>query len=1678
MLFFESYVPRFVFPGINLPPARWWNMACAGIVLFLPISGSGQTWILNAAGNWNANSNWSSPAFPDAVGASVTFGNVITANRTITLGQNITVGSITFDDNNAYTLLGSNRLTFDATAGNASISSTGANHVLGGTTGTTHLLNDTVAVSVATGRTLTWRGPISGAGGLIFDGPGTLTIVSGAANTFTGNTFINNGRLNYSKSGALGGGTTVTIGDGIGAAESATLVLASGSISGSNIFTPMLLSDGYLDINSGSVVRLTSLAGSGRVDVTGNNSRELTGGAGDTTYAGTITGGAAGGTINTGNRFIKSGSGVQTLSGNNTFVSNLFIGTGSALEVTSNNGLGSTAVNSFTETRDGGQLRVSGGITSGELLRLTGTGVSSSGALLNISGNNTFSTQVNLLGATRIQSDAGTLSLAGGITGTNTNLTVAGDGQTTVSGAITTGTGGLTKLGSGTLSLNGVNTYTGATTINAGRLLVGGGAERIADASDLTIAAGATFEMTGGMGTETIGALAGAGSIQLNFGNTFVTNTASDTVFSGGILGGYNTFRKAGSGDLTLTGSTSTYTGLTFIDGGTLIAASNTSLGASTFGNEIATGATLALQGNITLTEGSFSLQGTGDGGTGALRNISGNNTLTAQLNFGGATTLTSDAGSLTLGTLSVGSDLTFTGAGGFVIDGQMFGSGGLTKSGTGTLTLAGGTAGNSYSGATHLNDGTLLLNKTAGTNAIGNSTALTIGDGVGAAGSAIVRLAARDQIANATPTIAIASDGRFDLNGFNEAFNTLSGSGQITLGSGTLDLGVNSGSSTYDGVISGSGNFTKSGSGTVTLTADNTFTGTTTVSTGTLRIGTGGTTGSLAGNLTNNGVVIFDRANASAYAGILAGTGTVEKAGTGNLTLSGNNTYSGATTVSHGTLTLAANTALGTTAAATTVNSSATLALTNNISAGEALTNNGTVTNTTGTNTLSGIISGSGNLTTTAGHLTLANTNTYSGNTTVGSGSTLTLAAPNALGSGTTTVNAGGTLALTSGITAAQTSYTLAGTGNATAGAIQNLSSDNRLTGDFTLTGNTTFQSDAGILRIGSFVDIAAGDISTETFATGTHALTIAGSGNTVLGAELTGSGNLIKDGSGTFTMENGRNLNWTGQTLINDGTMIAGNLYNDAPNVGPLVDFTFNNSVTVGDGSGAANSAILTLGTNDVGAGNDYANLFAANIDLTVNADGTLNTRGHNQYLRDINLHGGTINARKSDNISSDALFITGDISSTNTSTINGLIDFDGDMTKTISTAAGSTLDINARLQNGGIDKTGTGTLILSGNNTYTGVTTVAQGIVRVDNNSGLGAVAGATVVNAGAQLQLAGVTIANEALTLNGSGISSDGALQVFSGTNSWSGTVTLATNSTINAAAGANLTLSGILTGSGRTLTVNGAGNTTFTGSNTYSTLNQQGPGTLTLSGAAKTITTTNVSAGTLTLGSSNILADSMDLNVSGGTFAMGSGIAETIDQLNISGTGNLNIDGILTMNGGTISGGDGSGSTGTLTLTAGNTLNITNDFDFGGTLDLTAGTTLALAGGSTLKLGVLNVTGDTVIDFGAIDANTLNLNSLVIAPGVTITVNNWFSFQDLWTTGSFTGGFGTVILDQRDNNTAQITFTGFSATSTIWRTFDAGPNEITVPEPSSYGAILIGFGLAVWTLRRPRRNRNE
>ena len=245
---------------------------------------------------------------------------------------------------------------------------------------------------------------------------------------------------------------------------------------------------------------------------------------------------------------------------------------------------------------------------------------------------------------------------------------------------------------------------------------------------------------------------------------------------------------------------------------------------------------------------------------------------------------------------------------------------------GTGTLTIADGGI---------VTAPTVVIAKNAG--AIGT---LNIGAGAGNPAAAPGTLTA--------PSVAFgAGTGTINFNhtsadyvfapaiSGNGTVNVLAGTtiltadstyaGGTTISAGTLQLG-NGGTSgsivgnvvdngtlvfsrsdvvTFPGVVSGTGLLTQAGSGTTILTAANTYSGGTTISAGTLALGNGGTSGSITGNVENNGTLAFNRSDVVLFPGVVSGTGSVAQIGSGTTTLTGNNTYTGNTTISAGTLQL-----------------------------------------------------------------------------------------------------------------------------------------------------------------------------------------------------------------------------------------------------------------------------------------------------------------------------------------------------------------------------------------------------------------------------------------------------------------------------------------------------------------------------------------------------------------------------------------------------------------------------------------------------------------------------------------------------------------------------------------------------------------------------------------------------
>ncbi|MFT8483427.1 MAG: autotransporter domain-containing protein, partial [Gluconobacter cerinus] len=238
--------------------------------------------------------------------------------------------------------------------------------------------------------------------------------------------------------------------------------------------------------------------------------------------------------------------------------------------------------------------------------------------------------------------------------------------------------------------------------------------------------------------------------------------------------------------------------------------------------------------------------------------------------------------------------DLTFSNA--------IEGSGVLVKDGSNNLTLSNS---NTYTGGTVLNSGTLTGNSSSfGSGAITDNAALAIAqDTDGTLSNSI----------SGTGTLTKAGSGNVTLTGSNTfAGGTLISDGTLTGGTSSFGSGAITDNAalaiaqdtdgTLSNSISGTGTLTKAGSGNVTLTGSNTFAGGTLISDGTL---TGGTSSFGSGAITDNAALAIAQDTDGTLSNSISGTGTLTKAGSGNVTLAAYDTYTGDTTIENGTLTV-----------------------------------------------------------------------------------------------------------------------------------------------------------------------------------------------------------------------------------------------------------------------------------------------------------------------------------------------------------------------------------------------------------------------------------------------------------------------------------------------------------------------------------------------------------------------------------------------------------------------------------------------------------------------------------------------------------------------------------------------------------------------------------------------------
>ncbi len=941
----------------------------------------------------------------------------------------------------------------------------------------------------------------------------------------------------------------------------------------------------------------------------------------------------------------------------------------------------------FTNSADAGTNLLFNN-NSGGVLSFLGSSTATNATIINagtltISGLTASEISIGSLSGTAGTVNVGAKKLKTGVL--NTSTTVA---------SLISGVGGtLEKQGSGTLTLTGANTYSGGTTVSSGSLQIGAGG--------------------------TVGSIAGD-----VINNAALLFNRSNNLTYAGIVLGVGTLTKLGAGVLTLTGN-QTYSGDTIISAGTVSIGSGGASG-SIAGNIVNNAAVIFNRSDSNtyagVISGSGSLQKSGAG----VLSVTGDNLYT------GTTTITT-------GTLSIGDGgtsgsivgnsansaiLRFNRSDNLAYNGVISGTGSLQKQGAGILTLSGN---NTYSGTTTISAGTLVLtgNKSgAGTTTVNGTTNLRVGNG------------------GVTGSIAgnIVNNGTVSFN--------------------------RSDAITYSSVISGLGVLEQLGSGILTLTGANTFSGGTTVSSGSLQIGAGGTVGSIAGDVINNAALLFNRSNNLTYAGIVSGVGTLTKLGAGVLTLTGNQTYSGDTNISAGTVSIGSGGASGSIA-------------------GNIVNNAAVIFNRSDSNTYAGVISGSGSLQKSgAGTLSLTDNNSYTGQTFLNQG-TISISQDANLGTGGLTFN-GGVLQNSANLTINRTATLNVGNGTFFTDAGTTLTYNGEITGvgqlrkmgDGTMILGSSLNnySDGTLIMDGTIQATTAtlpGNVSVNSGAFLEFAQNFDGTYNGV----ISGAGDVIKDGSGNVTLTGIQT--YSGQTTINQGGIQGTSTSINNQNVNTT----------------AANAALI-FNQNFDGL---YGGVLSGLGSLLKFGTGTVTLAGASTYTGGTFIDTGALRISAAENIGSSTsslVFFSGALITTASMTLDNSTHL-GLLGGTFATDPATALRLNGPVMGvGSLTKEGSGTLILNNsNNTYTGGTIVQDGILKAGVAGGLRDHSQYTIN--GGQLNLNGYALSMEVLSgLGGAVDSSFARLTLEQDMNSiYAGSFIGDTTAIIEKTSSGQLTLSG-------------------------------------------------------------------------------------------------------------------------------------------------------------------------------------------------------------------------------------------------------------------------------------------
>ena len=1014
---------------------------------------------------------------------------------------------------------------------------------------------------------------------------------------------------------------------------------------------------------------------------------------------------------------------------------------------------------------NGGLIQTSGGGSANTSFINTTVAIQGDGGAATFTAGSSTATRLLSiqLGVTGVSTGANTTTLTLNGANTGTNL---------VSGLIANGAGGgnlaVVKSGAGTWRLSGANTFTGGLTLNDGILSIGnavalGGASSVLTINGGSLSVDSARTITNNNAQNWNGDFSYVGGSTLNLGtgavtmnaNRNVSVTGGSTLTVGGVIGGAFSLTKSGANTLALTGANS-FSGATVINAGTLNASIfanagiNSGIGSGSSAADLVFGGGRLIYSTsaVASTDRLFTL-GNAAGLTGTIEaTASSTNTLnftgTGAIAFGGsgARTLTLDGTNTSTNTLA---PILGDGSGGATT---------LTKTGAGQWVVSGA---NTYTGGTNINAGTLNLGSAG---ALGSSGTISFGGGT------LLFTAANTTDYSARFSSAV-----------NQAYNlTINSPQSVTLGTALTSVG---------------GSLSKSGSGTLTLTATNSYDGGTTVLAGTLLLSGGNDRLSTTGNI------------------------TVSNAGT-NFDLGGNTqSTSGTVNLNRGTVLNGTLSSSGTFLAAVSgINISANLAGVAglNVTAPSANTIN-----------LSG-----------------AN-NTYSGGTTLGGGALVNVSNANSLGTGAVVFN-GGTLGLASG------TVTLGSPNTMTASGSQNYNFD--ASGLLTIATNLTGATN-GLSKIGtSTLALADGNTygGVTSIGRGTVSVTSLQNGGTTsgIGNSSNAASNLLIGGNQN---SNASTLQYAGTaaastdrlfTVVLAGSPgLGGTVANSAASSAHTLTFT--------NTGGIAFSGTTTFAQFVLGGSNTGDNSFAPQINdgtqvtnFTKNGAGRWIVAGANTYTGVTNISAGTLsvaslaNGAVASNIgqsssaatnllignaatllytggaaSTDRLFTINGTAAGHSATLNasgtGAVNFTNTGTLAYGTTAqtrtlilsGTNTGNNtlaATLANNGsgatsVTKNDAGTWVLSGTNTYTGATTVGGGTLMVSGTIGSTSV---VAINSGTFNYTNNTTALDRAVTVAGGNFK-------YNSTQAYSGALTF-TSGTISGTG--NLSNTAVTVGAGR------------------------------------------------------------------------------------------------------------------------------------------------------------------------------------------------------------------------------------------------------------------------------------